>query len=136
MQQQNKLRPDADSRPLSEIVAAVIQNLQNIFRTEVRLAGLELKEKARKSGKAAGLLGGAALLGFFATACFIATCIVALSIVLPVWLSTLLMGVTLAFGAGGAFLLGRLALQDVEPIPQQTLETLKDNIDWAKTRAR
>lgn len=136
MDEQDKLRNESDSRPWSEIVADVIQNLQNIFRTEVRLAAVELKEKAQKSAKAGSLLGAAAVAGLFASACFITACIAALAIVLPLWLAALIMGVILAAGAGGAFLLGRLALQDVDPIPQQTLETLKDNIDWARSRAR
>ena len=58
----------------------------------------------------------------------------ALAIVLPVWLATLVMGLMLGIGAGGAYLLGRLELEKVEPVPQQTLETLKDNIDWARNR--
>jgi len=59
-----------------------------------------------------------------------------LSIVLPVWLSTLLIGVMLAFAAGGAYLLGRMALEEVDLIPQQTMETMKDNIEWARNRTK
>lgn len=142
MDQHGKVRSDgnvletADTHSWGEIVSAVIQNIQNIFRAEMRLAGVEIREKVRKSAKAGGLLGAAALLGLLAAACVTTACIAALAIVLPVWLAALIMAVLLGGGAGGAFLLGRLALEDVDPIPQQTMETIKDNIEWAKTRAQ
>ena len=139
MEQQGKFRSEAevtDSRSLSDIVAAAVQNIQNIFRAEMRLAAVELKEKFRRSAKAGTLLGIAGVMGFFAGACITTTCIVALAIVLPLWLSALVIGVMLAAGAGGAFMLGRLALEEVDPLPQQTLESLKDNLEWARTRAK
>ena len=142
MDQQGRVRNDgsqedaADAHTWGEIVGAVVDNLQTIFRAVIRLAALESKEKLQKSAKAGGLLGAAAILGFLAAACLTTTCIVALAIVLPLWLSSLIVGVLLAGAAGGAFLLGRLALEEVDPLPQQTLETLKDNIEWAKTRTR
>ena len=123
---------EAPGRSLSEIVGAIVQSIQTIIREEVRLARHELKEKLRQSARAGLLLGAAALLGFLAAACVVATCVAALSLVLQVWLSTLLMGVLLGIGAGGAFLLGRMALEEVDPVPLGTVETIKDNLDWIR----
>lgn len=137
MNQSHEIRVDpetSDRRRLSDIIGAIVENLQNIFREEIRLAGSELKQKVQTGKKAAIFLCGAAGMAFFAAACFIATCIAALALVLPVWLSTLIMAVLLAAGAGGAFVLGRTALEDVDPVPQQTVETMKDNIDWLRSR--
>lgn len=125
-----------DERSWKDIVADVVRDIENIFRNELRLAGLELKAKFKEASKAGGMLAAAGLLGFFAAACFIATAIIVLTIVLPIWLSCLIIGVLLGMGAGGAFLLGRMALQEVDPVPQRTVETMKDNIEWVKTRAR
>jgi uncharacterized membrane protein YqjE len=124
----------ADNRPLREIIAAVGASLNTIVRDEIRLAVVELKEKLRASPKALAYLAAAALLGFLAVECFVTFCIAALSIVLPVWLSALIVAVLAALTAGGAFVIGRLALEKVEPIPQQTMETLKDNVDWVRER--
>lgn len=126
----------ADDRPLSEIVEQILHDLQQIFHEEVRLAASEMKEKARQSTKAGIFLGGAAFLGLLATLCLVTTCIVALAIVLPLWLAALLMAVVLGIGAGGAFLLGRMALEEVDTVPQRTVETLRDLTDWARTRTR
>ena len=121
---------------MTAIAGELVHHLQNILRAEIRLAAAELKEKIQSSQKAGRLLGAAALLGFLAACCITTACIAALAIVLPFWLAALLMGVILGAGAGGAFLLGRLALEQVDPMPQQTLETMKDNIDWARDRVR
>lgn len=132
----NALHPETEARSVKDIVADIVRDIGNIFRAELRLAAIELKEKFRKSAMAGGLLAAAGLFGFFAAACFIATCIVALTIVLNIWLSILLMGVLLAIVAGGAFLMGRMALAEIDPLPQQTLETMKDNIKWAEKQVR
>jgi uncharacterized membrane protein YqjE len=140
MQQNSEVRSTGDPedrRPaVSEIVERVVEDLQTIFHDEVRLASGELKEKARRSTRAALLLAGAGLLGLLAAECLITTFIAALSLVLPLWLAALLIGVVLAIGAGGAYLLGRLALEDIEPVPQKTVETLRDLSDWARARTR
>lgn len=121
---------------MRDIIADMARDIENIFRNELRLAGIELKAKLQKSAKAGGLLAAAGLLGFFGMACIIGSCIVALSIVLPWWLCFLVMGVMLSIGAGGAFLAGRIALQEVDPLPQRTLETMKDNLEWAKNQVK
>ena len=134
-EREGRFEPGAADRPLNELVDKILQDLQTMFRAEARLATSEIKESVRQGAKAGMLLGAAAVAGFLAGACFITTCIVALAIVLPLWLAALLMGVMLATGAGGAFLLGRMALERVDVVPQRTLETVKDNIDWAKNRS-
>jgi hypothetical protein len=124
----------ADNRPLAEIIANILSGLNTIVRDEIRLAIAELKDKMRASPKAVAYLAAAGLLGFLAVECIVTACIAALAIVLPVWLSALIVAVLAASAGGGAFVIGRLALEKVEPIPQQTMETLKDNVDWVRDR--
>jgi hypothetical protein len=127
--------PEAtDNRPLTEIVANIVSSLSTIVRDEIRLAIVELKKKLRASPKAVAYLAAAGLLGFLAVECFVTACIAALAIVLPVWLSALVVAVLAASAAGGAFVIGRVALEEIGPIPQRTMETLKDNVDWVRDR--
>lgn len=135
-QHSSQSHPEAEGRSLKDIVQDIVRDIGNIFRAELRLAATELREKFRRGAMAGGLLAAAGLLGFFAAACFIATCVVALTIVLDVWLSILLMGVLLAIVAGGAFLMGRMLLEEIDPVPQQTMESLKDNVKWAENRLK
>lgn len=104
-----------------------------MLRAEARMAGAELKVKLRKGAKAGILLAIAGLFGFFAMACFTTALIVALFIVLPLWLSALVSGILFAGIAGAAFVMGRMALEDVDLVPQRSIETLRDTIDRIKT---
>ena len=126
---------EADSdHPLREIVRNILQDIGNIVQGEIRLAKTELSERARTAGKAAGILAAAATAGLLAGACFVTVCIAALALVMPLWLAALLMGILLGFAAAGAYAVGRTRMSNIEPMPQRTIETMKDNIEWAKQR--
>jgi cbb3-type cytochrome oxidase subunit 3 len=62
--------------------------------------------------------------------------ILVLAIFLPEWLAALLVGVVLA---GIAYLLVKQGKERVaeagKPVPEQTIETVKEDVEWAKTRA-
>jgi cytochrome c biogenesis protein CcdA len=124
----------ANSRPLGELIANVVGDLKTILHDEIRLVLMELKDKIGKSRKGAVYIAVALLLGFLSVECLITCCIAALAIVLPLWLSALIVAVLAAIVAGGVFVVGTQALQKVDPLPQQTLESLKDNLDWVRER--
>ncbi len=127
--------PELDERTWKTIVADIIRDIEKIVQNEIRLAGVELKQKLVQGGMAGTMLAGAGVMGFFAMACMITACIAALHIVMPLWLAAVVMGVLLGTAAGGAFLAGRMMLQEFDPVPRRTVETLKENLEWAKTRA-
>lgn len=115
-----KLDP-GDARSVAQIARSVAQDFQDFVRAELQLAGAELKEKAGQYGKALAILAAAGLLVFFAFACLVTACIAALALVLPVWLAALIPCVLLGFLAGGAFLVGRIALDKLDPLPTRAL---------------
>ena len=121
-------------RPLREIVQDILRDIGRIIQAEIRLAKNELSEKARKAGMAAGFLGAAAVTGLLSAACLVTTCIAALTLVMPLWLAALIMGILLGFAAAGAFAVGRTRLSQIDPRPEQTMQTLEDNVEWAKQR--
>ncbi len=126
---------EAEGHPsLADLVRDILQDVGRIVRAEVQLARTELREKAQRAGKAAGMLGGAAVGGLLAAVCFLTTCVAALALVMPVWLASLLMGILLSFMAAGAYVIGRTKLGQIDPVPQKTVQTMKDDIRWAKQR--
>ncbi len=125
-------QPEMEARSWKEVIADIVHDIENIFRNELRLAALEVKGKLKQSASAGGLLAAAGLLGFFGLACLIVTAIVALNIVLALWLSALIIGVLLLIAAGVAYFAGRAALRKLDPMPQKTVQTLKDNLEWGK----
>ncbi len=122
-----------DDRSLGELFAELAQETSTLVRQEVELARVELSQKAARIGRdvASLVLGGAvAYAGFLA---IMAAVIVALADAgLDWWLAALLVGVVVA-GVGGALVArGRAALQHADLAPSRTVETLKEDQEWAK----
>jgi len=126
-----------DERSLGELFADLTQDMGLLVRQEVHLATTEVTQKAVGAGKHLGLLvaGGAIVYaGFLA---LLATIIIGLGqLGLPWWIAALIVGVVVT--AVGAVLIqqARTALMHTDLMPRQTVETLKEDAEWAKTQAQ
>ena len=121
-------------RSLGEIVQDVMRDASEVVRGEVRLAKAEVSEKVGKAGKAAGLFGGAAVAGLMGLAALVAAGIAGLALIMPVWLAAVLVGVLLAAIGGILYALGKTRLTAIDPVPERTVQTIKDDVQWAKHR--
>jgi hypothetical protein len=125
-----------DERSLGELFGELSRETSQLVRHEVELARTEMSQKASKVGKDVGFLavgGAVAYAGFLA---ILAAIIIVLAAFIPWWLSALLVGLVVA-GIGYALVqkgLGALKRQDVAP--KQTIETLKEDTEWAKQQMR
>ena len=123
-------------RPLGEVAQDLTRDLSLLVRQEVELAKAEMAKKGRVAAPGLGMIGGAGVVGLMAAGAFTALLILALSIVLDEWLSALIAGVALA---GTAYVLAKQGKERVDeagsPLPEQTIETVKEDVEWAKTRA-
>jgi hypothetical protein len=122
-------------RPIGDLVKQLASQTSTLVRQEIDLAKSELTEKGRIAGKGAGLLGGAAVVGLLAAGALTACLILALSEAMDAWLAALI--VTVVMGAVAAFLAirGRDRIRAATPpVPEQTIETVKEDVEWAKTR--
>jgi len=122
----------ADNRSLKQILEDILHGIQNIIDAEIRLARTEIAEKTAKVKGASVFLGIAGACGLFGAACLVVTCIAALALVMPLWLAALLIAIGLFCVAGGAFVMGRTRIQQVDPAPRRTVETLREDMQWAK----
>jgi len=122
-------------RPLGELVKQLGTQTSTLVRQELDLAKAELSEKGRVAGKGAGLLGGAALVGLMAAGALTATLILALSEAIDAWLAALIVTVVMAALAAVLAIQGRNRIRAATPpVPEQTVETVKEDVEWAKTR--
>lgn len=112
----------------------VMRDVGEVVRGEVRLAKAELSEKAAKAGKAGGFLGVAALCGIMGFAALVTAGIAAMAMIMAVWLAALIMSVLLVCVGAAAYAGGKAKLKDVSLVPQRTVQTIKDDIQWAKHR--
>jgi hypothetical protein len=127
---------DNDTRSTGDILRDVVRDAQELLRSEVRLAKAEVGEQVDRAKAAGGMLGGAAVAGLLAGMCFVAMCIGLLALAMPVWAAALIMAFVL--GAAGAVMYARArtVLRDFHAVPQQTVETIKEDVEWAKQRTR
>lgn len=121
-----------DTRSLAELIGGVVTNVQNIVRSEVQLAKTEMTEEAKTAGKGAAMLGAAALVGFYAIGLFLLTAVWALATQVDRWLAALIVGVVVAIVAGILAMVGKKRLEEFSPKPEQTIESVKEDIEWVK----
>jgi hypothetical protein len=128
---------DLRERPLGELLKQLSEETTRLVHQELELAKAELTQKGRQAGMGAGLFGAAGAIGLLALAALTACFILALDAVLPAWLAALLVAVVYAAVAAVLALRGRAKVkQAVPPVPEQTIETVKEDVAWAKTQMR
>jgi hypothetical protein len=123
-------------KPLGEVARDLTRDLSLLVRQEVQLAKAEMAEKGRVAAPGVGMIGGATVAALLAGGAFTAAVILALAIFLPEWLAALIVGAVLAVAAYVLVKQGKERVAEAgAPIPEQTIETVKEDVEWAKTRA-
>ena len=124
-------------RSLGELFGKLSNETSTLIRQEMELARAELTEKGREAGKGAGLFGGAATVGLLGAGAITAGIILLLDLAIAAWLAAILVGLVYVGIAAFLGLKGRDSIQAATPpVPEQTVETVKEDVEWAKTRAR
>jgi uncharacterized membrane protein YqjE len=125
---------DPRERGIGELVKDLASQTSTLVRQEIKLAQAEVTEKGKVAGRGAGMLAGAAVAALLMLGTLTAVLVVALDSVLPLWLAGLI--VTVLWGIVAAVLAqaGRKALEAATPPVPQTVETVKEDIQWAKTQ--
>ena len=128
--------PDVSQVSVGTLVGQVTSDLSTLMRQEFELAKAEMKQEAGKAGKGAGMLGGAGFAGYMLAIFASLALMFALDLVMPLWAAALIVAVL--YGVVGYVLYskGRKELAKVDPTPRQTVETLKEDVQWAKNQTR
>ncbi len=125
-----------DDRSLGELFAELSRETSHLVRQEVQLAKTEMSQKASEAGKDIGYLavgGAVAYAGFLA---IVAALVGLLALWLPVWASALVVGIVVA-GIGYYFVnSGMKKLKQMSFAPERTIETLKEDKEWAKDQTK
>jgi uncharacterized membrane protein YqjE len=132
-------QPDNELRDNStgELLKRLSNETTTLVRQEIALMKAELAEKAKPAGIGAGMFGGAGLFGLGAFLALTAFFIALLDGAMPIWLAALIVAVVYGAIAGVLALRGRQKVNEATPVaPEQTMESVKEDVQWAKTRAR
>lgn len=128
---------NASDASIAELVRQLSEQSSQLARQEVELAKAELAVKGKRAGLGAGMFGGAGAFGFYCLGALIAAAILGLATALTAWLAALIVAAVLGAVAGILALLGkRNVTEAVPPIPEQATESVKEDVQWAKTKAQ
>jgi uncharacterized membrane protein YqjE len=129
----NELR----DRPTGELLRELSNQTTTLVKQELDLAKAELQEKGKRAGVGAGMFGGAGIFGVGAFAALTAGVIAALSEAMDTWLAALIVAVVYAAVAGVMAMTGKKKVKEAAPpIPEQAKDSVKEDMEWAKTQAR
>lgn len=129
-------RLELGERPLADLVKSAISNVQEIVRSEVRLARAEVKEEVKQAGSGAGLFAAGGVLALYALGFLLAGLMLVLALFAPVWLAALVIGFLLAIAAGILLAMGRYRWKRFHPFPEKTAHNVKENVEWLRNQTR
>ena len=128
---------DTRERPIGEVARDLTRDLSLLVRQELQLAKAEMAQKGRVAVPGLGMIGGAGVAALMAAGALTAFVILLLSTFLPEWLAALMVGAVLVAAAYVLAVQGKERVADAgAPIPEETIENVKEDVEWAKTRAQ
>jgi hypothetical protein len=129
---------DARERSTGELVQLLAAQLSTLARKEVELAKLELSRKGKVAGIGGGMFGAAGLVAVLGLGALTAALIMGLATLIDEgWIAALIVGAAYLAAAGALALAGRSSIRRASPlVPEQATESVKEDVQWVKTRAR
>jgi hypothetical protein len=126
----------SSARTVPEVLADIVGNIQEIIRSEFRLAKAEVRQEAAKAygPLISCLIGG--IIGLYAGAYLIFAAITGLATLIPTWAASLIVSVVLALVASLMLSAATKKLKQVNAVPERTVESLKENVQWAKDQIK
>ena len=125
-----RVRNNREDQPIGHLLGDLYQGASRLVSLEIELAKTELSQKASRVGKNVGFLAAGGAIAYAGFLALIFAIIAILATFMPMWLSALIVAL-IVLGAGGALVwTGLKTLQQESPMPQRTLETLKEDKEW------
>ena len=128
---------ETDERSIGEVAGQLTRDLSLLVRQELELAKAEMREKGRIALPGLGMIGGAGVAALCAAGALTAFIVLVLELFLDAWLATLLTGAALAGVAAGLAMLGKERVEEAgPPVPEETIDNVKEDAQWVKERAQ
>lgn len=126
----------AEERSLGDLFSDLTRDTATLVRQEVTLAKAEIGQKAASVGKDAGMIAAGGALAYAGLLVLLGAMVLLLALVLPSWVAALIVGL-IAAGVGAAVAMAGLkGLKSIDPVPHQSMQSLKDDVNAIKEQAR
>ena len=126
------IKNEADERSLGDLFSELANETSTLFRQEVALVETEMTNKAVRAGKDIGFLAVGGTIFYVGFLAIVAAIIVGLAYFIPLWLSCLLVGIVIGIIGAVMVYKGLDNLKKINPMPKQTVETVKEDVKWLK----
>ena len=126
---------ESKDRSFGNVLGDIAGNIQEIVRSEGRLAQVELKEEAAKTIRAGRPLGAGIALALYGLGFLLLAAVYALSTFVSPWLAAAMVGGVVLMAGLILIAIGKSRLQLVSR-PEKTIGRLKENLQWAKNHSR
>jgi uncharacterized membrane protein YqjE len=130
------LREPSPDQSLSQLISRTSSDLATLFRKEVELAKIEIRDDVRHTAKAGSMFGAAGFAGYLAAVLASLAVVFALDLAMPLWAAFLIVAVLFALVGFVLFRQARTRMSEFTLGPEQTIETIKEDIEWAKARSK
>jgi hypothetical protein len=121
-------------QPVGDLLKQLSQETATLVRQEMALARSELERQGKRAGRGAGMLGGAGATGLVTLGALTATVIALLDLAMATWLAALITTLVWAAVTAALALQGRNEIKQATPPAPQTVDTVKEDARWVKTR--
>ena len=122
------------TRSIGDVLKDIVDDVRQIVRAEVRLARVEIREQLGQARTGAIFVATAVVIGSMAGGLLLLAAVFALATVWPLWAAALAVGGGLALIAGILWMTGMRRFSLMQMAPQKTIDSVKENIQWAKNR--
>ena len=122
----------AEERSLSDVVQDILRNVQDMVRFEIRLAKTEIREEVSKTVTSSVWIAAGTVGALSAWIFLLWTLVYALATRMPMWTATLVIAVVMAAAATVLIMGGIQKARRIQPMPDRTVESVKENFEWIK----
>jgi uncharacterized membrane protein YqjE len=119
-------------RSFTDLFQDILRNLQEMIRSEVKLAKTEIREEAVKAVRSGLWLIAGGVVALLALLFVMWTIVYALALVWPMWSAVLLVAIVLLVAASILLVVGVRRVRRVRPTPERTMESMRENVEWVK----
>jgi uncharacterized membrane protein YqjE len=127
---------DDNGRSIGTVLKDIVGNVQQIVRSEIRLASVEVRQEAGKAGQSAALLMVGGAIAVLALGCALIAAISLLATIVALWSAALIVAAVTGVVGAGFIAAGMRRMRQITMTPTRTLAALEENIPWAKAPTR
>ena len=126
----------AAERSVSDVLRDIIRDLQDMVRSEIRLAKVEIREEVGRTVSSGAWIVAGIIGAVIAWVLLSWTLVFALATRMPMWTATLIVAGVMAAAAAALITGGIRRATRIQPLPERTVESVKENLEWMKQQTR